>query len=1193
MPSQLPHKTPVWRKILKITLWTLMAFVLVVAAAMICLVRVVDSDSLTRITARAANSLLDADVTIGRVQLDMKGHMPLLTLRVDSVTVISKPIQRLSSDSRSALPQWSDTLLRLTGFTGGLNVAALLRGKIDLYDVEFIEPAINLVSVNDSVANYLIYSSTSEEKPDTAAVAMPKISINRFSITRPRPLRFYSAVTQDGFEVRLNTLELDGSSEPTYALDLGGDMAMPSLAVYNLGNLRFAANGRLGWDPEKPTEVELENFSLLANFLKAQMSAHVDFGNEIVVKDYAVGLEETLIEDLLSFVPDSLRREYGLDKVHFSTDCAVGFSMRSTAPYNLTNDSLPSADVRVDITPGMVRYDKTEFRSVSGTLLAFLRGNDLNQSSFEARDFRVEGNAIDVKANLNVGEVMGDMCFSGDVNGKVALQKLPGSLKKLAKGFVAGRVTADLKFKGRMSMLSEKNFHKLDVVGDVDADDFYYLSADTVNMFDVPHACLKFGTKTKINADSLLTAHLRVDTANILHSEYSMKCRDFDLGLGVSNRNPSADTTLVVPMGGDLKLGKFYLTVLSDSIAFNIRNAHGRVTMQRYNNDAHRPLFGLDIDVAHISTGSPDMRFLLSKANITARAFKLDRPEIPKSVQKAADSLRTVYPDIPMDSVYARAIRQVRGKRGGGWPRIHPEYADSSEIIYWGTSRLVRDLLLGWDIHGSLTANRAGLYTPYFPVRNRVRDFNVTFCNDSVVMSNIRYKAGSSDFLLSGRISNMKRGFTSRGFRSPLKLNFELLSDTVDINELANTTFRGSAYAANREEREKHKFSVSGMEREEDADDLALEKELGKIVADAPDSLAPLLVPKNIEANVNVRARNILYSDLLFHDLTGELLASRGSLNLHNLQAKSDVGSVNLSALYSTPSADDIQFGFGMQVERFNMERFIKLVPAVDSIMPLLKDFSGIIDADIAATCDVDRGMNLVLPSLEAAIRISGDSLVLIDPDTYKTIGKWLMFKDKQSNVIKHMNVEMTVKDDVMQLYPFIFDLDRYKLGVQGYNDLNLNFDYHIAVLKSPLPFKFGINLKGNPDNYKIRLGKARLNERQVAQSVAIVDTTRVNLLSQLESVFRRGVSNSRFARLNIAGRPTAAAIDLNSDTISHADSLLFIKEGLIPAPPVPEPQEAVEKSKSKKGEKSKGKKEKKSKETAMILPKETIWARK
>ena len=62
----------------------------------------------------------------------------------------------------------------------------------------------------------------------------------------------------------------------------------------------------------------------------------------------------------------------------------------------------------------------------------------------------------------------------------------------------------------------------------------------------------------------------------------------FSLGVGWVIMAPSHDTTVVVPMGGDLKLGKFYLTVLGDSVAFYMRNGHGRITMNRYNNELRR-----------------------------------------------------------------------------------------------------------------------------------------------------------------------------------------------------------------------------------------------------------------------------------------------------------------------------------------------------------------------------------------------------------------------------------------------------------------------------------------------------------------------------------------------------------------------------------------------------------------------------
>lgn len=1133
-----------------------MAAVLAVAATLLCIVNVLTPEHLTAITSAAANRMLDADVRVGRVELTLTGRMPLLKLRVDSVTVLSGPMLRLPRESRDSIPAWADTLLTLRRFEGGINLGALLRNKIDLYDVEFERPAINLLAVNDTLSNYVIYASS----PDTTAsgpVKLPKIAINRFSIISPHPVRFSNVTTGEHFEVSLSTLSLDGSGAPSYAIDMNGNVASPLLGVYNLDNLRFGVNGNVAWEPERPTEIELDNFRLNADFLDAIVSARVDFGKDIIVRDYRLDLGEMGVERILAVLPDSLRRAYGLTPQKFETDAAISFKAHSTDPFNLTTDSLPHADLELTIVPGNLRYERAVFKKIGGVLTASLKGNDLNAAVFGIRDFNISGPATDLTVNATATQVLADPLIEGSVRGATDLRRLPDALKRLMKGYISGKLTADLSFRGRPSMFDRNTFHKLHVDGSLNATDIYYLSSDTANMVYADKARFTFGTHTPLKDDSLLTAVIRVDSADVLHTQYSMKIKDLKLGVGVSNRKHSADTTIVVPMGGDLTLGKFYMTVLGDSIVFNMRETHGKITMKRYNDEARRPLFGADLEVRRISTGSPTTRFMLSRAAIHASAYKLDRPHVSKAVTRIADSLKVVFPDMPVDSVYKRAIEIQRHKRRSRYPRIHPEYtAEETEIIDWGTSDFVRRMLLEWRIDGTITARRAGLFTQFFPIRNRVRNFNLAFNNDSITLTDVKYKAGSSDFLISGNISNLRRGLTSKGFRSPLKMNFEVVSDTIDVNEIASSTFRGSAYAAARDEdAQRRDFSLAALENSEAESDADFEREMGKFVENAPDSMAPLLIPRNIEASMDVRANNILYSDLLFHDFTGRLLASQGALNLHNLAASSDVGSVSLSALYSAPAASDLKFGFGMKVNDFNIQRFTHLMPALDSIMPLLHDMSGIIDADVAATCDIDRAMNIELPTLEAAIRLSGDSLRFIDAETYRSIGKWLLFKDKQDNVIKHMNVELVVKDNMMRLYPFIFDLDRYKLGVQGSNDLALNFNYHIAVLKSPIPFRFGINISGNPDKYKIRLGRARLNEQQAARSTAIVDTTRINLLTQLENVFRRGVRNSRFARLNISDSPTAAQIDLNSDTISRADSLLFIKEGLIPAPKEPEPQ--------------------------------------
>ena len=163
------------------------------------------------------------------------------------------------------------------------------------------------------------------------------------------------------------------------------------------------------------------------------------------------------------------------------------------------------------------------------------------------------------------------------------------------------------------------------------------------------------------------------------------------------------------------------------------------------------------------------------------------------------------------------------------------------------------------------------------------------------------------------------------------------------------------------------------------------------------------------------------------------------------------------------------------------------------------------------------------------------------------------------------------VRDSRLDLFPFVFDLDRYRLGVSGGNSLDLDLDYHVAVLKSPLPFKFGINIKGKPGDLKIRLGKARFNEYAVSSSRQLTDTTRINLIHKIQEVFKFGVSSGKHTKLMMeAPRPNKAEFSV-SDTLTHADSVIFIQGGAIEGPkepPFPMPGDAAVKSEDTKKKK-------------------------
>ena len=52
--------------------------------------------------------------------------------------------------------------------------------------------------------------------------------------------------------------------------------------------------------------------------------------------------------------------------------------------------------------------------------------------------------------------------------------------------------------------------------------------------------------------------------------------------------------------------------------------------------------------------------------------------------------------------------------------------------------------------------------------------------------------------------------------------------------------------------------------------------------------------------------------------------------------------------------------------------------------------------------------------------------------------------------------------------------MDRYKVAVGGEHKIDMTFNYHISVLKSPVPFKLGVDIYGSMEKMKFKITKAK-----------------------------------------------------------------------------------------------------------------------
>ncbi len=1154
------------KKALKVLGWTILTIVVVAVVLIFCAIKFLSSKDLAPIVEEIANEHIDGHLTLGKLKLGFHPKFPILGVEIDDLSLISHAFDSLPSDQRGLLPVYADSLLTLQHMEGSFDIKRLLFYKeLCLHDVSLRGLGINIVLAHNGKPNYDIVSIP----PDTVQSSggnKPGFRIDRFSLDRPKEIRFYNAADSTSASVLLLTdAAVEGEDQPTYRLKINGNVTSPKATLLtNLEQINFGVNGKVYWNPTNPGLVAMDEMELRGAFIKATVSGEIDFNESPIIRKGTVDLKPVAITDLITLLPDSTRQDHGLYAPGFATDAAIGAHIDILKPMNLATDTIPEARISVNISPSYLDYGKAHLKDISLEMIVNTETNMLDKTTVDLKRFTMAGPGTQMELSAFLTSLISDPEFEADIEGKIDFRDLPPIILEKIPGYLAGVIDANLQAKGSTSMLKPERLHHLVADGTIDAKGIYFLSADTTKIVQIGNAKIALDSKRIVDNLPLPKTKIAVDTATILVSGIDLALGSVNLDASIIDPRKSAtaklDTTRMLPISGELKVGRFNITSITDSAGARIRNIAGRVGVHGLKQNGKVPEIFADLKIGNVSAGSLTDRVLLHDTKVNATLYKL-----PKTSAKSHTESRTSKKKVAKHKEYTyisptdvHKYVYYKRKHGKHTKRVYGEVgADDEELLIWNLTPQFSRFLNEWKLSGNVEANNSQLLTPFFPLRNRITTVSLKFNNDTINISNIYVKAGKSDITFSGLISNVRRAMTSKTDNN-LKGNFSLLSDTIDINEISASIFTGASYASDHRHGKGMKMATG--------DDAALAANLDTLSKKGPGRSSPVLIPVNIDANLKVEANHLLYSDLNMQDMGADVLVYGGGVNLHNLKAYSDAGDLSLSAIYSAPKVSDMQFGFGLDVKDFNIAKFVRLVPAIDSITPLMHDFSGMIGANIAATCSLDSGMNIALPSLNAAIKIQGDNLAFIDPEKYRTLGKWLGFKDKADNTIHNLSVEMTVADGLMRVYPFAFNIDRYRLGVYGYNDIDMNFNYHLAVLKSPIPFKFGVTIKGDPKKYKVRFGGAKFNENTAIESVNIVNDARINLVDQIESFFKRGVRNSRFAKLQIA-RPEGFDSDMDLG-LSASDSLQLIKEGILE-----DPNKSSAEADSKKKEKEKKKK--------------------
>lgn len=326
-------------------------------------------------------------------------------------------------------------------------------------------------------------------------------------------------------------------------------------------------------------------------------------------------------------------------------------------------------------------------------------------------------------------------------------------------------------------------------------------------------------------------------------------------------------------------------------------------------------------------------------------------------------------------------------------------------------------------------------HTIEFPTLNI--DFNPQKC----VLKKANLKFGQSDVHLTGTITGIEPYLQNKGL---LKGNLELVANYLNLNELM--------------------AFVDGF----GAPDTLLEQ--AEQLADNKEA-TPFIVPFGVDINMNTTIKKALYEESEFRNIAGRVYVKDGVLVLEEMGLTNDAARMQLTAMYRTPRMNHLFLGFDFHLLDIKIDKLIAMIPEVDTILPMLKAFSGNAEFHFAAETYLKSNYDIKYSTLRGAAAINGHDLVVLDNETYQNIAKKLMFNKKTQNKIDSLSTEITIFRNEVDVYPFLISIDKYQAIISGRHNLDMTYDYNISLLK---PVRIGLDIIGLEDKLKFKVGKAK-----------------------------------------------------------------------------------------------------------------------
>ena len=1045
-------------KITGITLGSLIGLVLILVLV-VCWI-VFSSSSLTKVAEKAIDKYSPARAKIDDVDLTLVGSYPFLGFRLNGLVVY---------DDMEASPY--DTLAAIDEFTVTVDFKTLYKEKKIILTNLFINGvAANLYTAADGASNLDVFgTSEEEEKPEKDDSGMDiyadlqKISvknvnasykdlssgidagINHLDIELKGLLNYDSLDAKAGIKLAsVNAaIKTDSMDVAAYLKDINLDAV---LAKYNED---VAADVTLNL---KETQATMDDIQANLNNLKLVVSnASTTLGAE-GLGDLMAGFRITASD--LSYSSEGMMTETGnilmkADKAVLAGDSAnvQGFTFDSR-DISLTLEDSIGTITKAEIAKVLLGLEgalKLDLSDVSTSLAIDVEGTKYNQGGEDPMN--VITDELSLKADATIkGE---DIALLTEFNTPSISIEMDSAL--LVPGWSFG-FTLPVETNRDITRFNVKEGSNIRI----DGQQIAFNANGTLGGQQTVAGRARIRTPRDLDIDRLIS---------MIPEAYADALEGIDVhgtvGLDVNVKGALADNGPVL----DNASAKISLKNLDACMNDSLKAASGnlqleavypsRVAVDKKRQTADVNISATDLDVSMID--STTINASLEKLNLSASVAGLDE-DVDKMNAQVSINVGSLEAD--MDTIFgtlkntaialnmAPADGTIAMKADVGFDALAASMGSTLSAML-GTTKLQAmaqydstktEILNQWNPQIKMTLKDGEVDMLASPILLKTLDFDFSLGRFNI--NDCRAEIDDSDIQLWGDIYNIGEFMDGKGL---LTGELSLESDHMNLNRL---------------------MALTGDEEDQEAaEEVVQEIEEGQDTI----STGPIMIPKGIDLTLYTNLSEVEFNEHTFNNVGGDISIKDGVMVLQELGFSSKAAEMQLTAIYKTPNVQDRFMELDFHLLDIEIDELIDIIPAVDSIMPMLKAFSGKAQFHFAAQTYLEPDYVTYGPlypqmfTLISNAVIEGANLQVLDCEMFDEIKRKLLMSKDAKPVIDSLDVELQVLDGKVDVYPTRIKMDRYEAILSGRHniDAGLSCDYNISLVKCPLPIRLGVTISG------------------------------------------------------------------------------------------------------------------------------------